>query len=223
MPTLHSFIGQQGPAIPLRFDDFAGPLKRIDIAGYSLDDGDGQVPKGLEQLTLSYVENAGAWLLPETFDSLQMLLLRNTEEPGISDIISIIKVCALLSLLKRALLTPTGSQSFVALGRPSPLHTLSLNLFPSGFTFLPHDFTHLKTLFEAFDPVAFPKLDMVEILSTPGTDSFALQARALAEELPEWFPHLQDLKLFLGTGETLLSLRYSAESLVSLARACRQN
>lgn len=112
-------------------------------------------------------------------------------------------------------LTSPNPQSFISLGRPSPLHTLSLNLFPEGFSFLPHDFAHLTTLFSAFDPIAFPKLDMIEILSTPGTDSFALQARAMAEELPERFPNLNDLKLFLGTGQTLLSLRYSAESLVS--------
>ncbi|ORY41180.1 hypothetical protein BCR35DRAFT_311357 [Leucosporidium creatinivorum] len=151
VPTLHSFIGQQGPAVPLRFDSFAGPLKRIDVAGYSLDDGDGQLPKGLEKLTLTYVENAGpSWFPPETFDSLEMLLLRNTEEQELQNIIGIIK--------------------------------------------------HLTTLFSSFDPAAFPKLDMIEILSTPGTDSFALQARAMAEELPE-------------------CLRYSAESLESFADA----
>lgn len=93
VPTLLSFIGQQGPAIPLRLDSFAGPLKRIDVLGYSLDDGDGKLPKGLEKLTLTYVEGAGPnWFPPETFDSLEMLLLRNTEEQGLQDIISIIKV-----------------------------------------------------------------------------------------------------------------------------------
>lgn len=65
------------------------------------------MPKGLEQLTLSYVENAGPnWLPSETFDSLQMLLLRNTEEQGLQDIINIIKVCPPLFPLEGALLTP---------------------------------------------------------------------------------------------------------------------
>jgi hypothetical protein len=214
VPTLHSFIGQQGPAIPLRFDSFAGPLKRIDVLGYSLDEGDGQLPNGLEKLTLTYVEGAGSWVPPEAFASLEMLLLRNTEEHTLQELIGIIKVRG-IRLWSSTPLTPPYPQSFVALGRPSPLHTLSLDLFPEGFTFLEHDFSHLTNLFEAFDPVAFPALGAIEVLSTPGTDSFALQARAMAEELPEWFPHMSDLKLFLGTGQTLLSLRYSAESLVS--------
>lgn len=113
-------------------------------------------------------------------------------------------------------------KGFTATGRPSALTTLSLHLFPEGMDFLPHNFDLLKRLLSSFTPASFPHLTQIEILSTPGTDSFALRARSLAEELVDWFPVMEDLTLFLGVGTSLLSLRYSAESLVSLCpgRGC---
>lgn len=212
--SLRTFIGAAGPMVPLRLDEFTPPLTGLDVAEYAIEENDGHLPPSMRQLALQFVDFDDQWFGPELFDSLEILLLRNMQEPALETFI--LKLEVVSPTCRQSCGSLTLRQVFAALDRPAPLHTLSLHLYPAGFVFLQQqDFVLLERLLAAFKPSSFPNLHTLEILSTPGSDSFALSARTLASQVPKLFPRLKELKLCLGTGGTLLSLRYSMESLVS--------